>query len=144
MAGGFSLVEILVAIVILLAVLGPVWSVFSGSRRAVRAARELSLAASLSSSLLAGLKNAAPGVLCELAPTVDSELPGGLALSSLGVGPAPTGYTRRLALRRLAGWGSAREPMFRADLRIDWVTPRHDQTLTYQAVGIVQGRPPAP
>ena len=140
---GFTLIEIVVSISIILLVVTPLYSVFSGSRKAVLAAKELSVAVSLSSSMFAGLGGAPPGTLADLPRTADPDLPGPLGLVVLGISPAPKGYMRWVSLRKLAGRGSSSEPMFRVDVGIEWVSPRHGRTQSYNSSGIVRGRRPS-
>ncbi len=137
-----SLVEVLVAVLVLAMVVGPLYLVFSGSRKNMLAARELSLAISLASSYLAGLRQVPPERLIDLPASEDIEVTGPLALAALGVATAPPGITRRLSLTRVDPGGGEGGPYYQAEVVVQWTTRTARQTVTYTLASLLRGPRP--
>jgi hypothetical protein len=115
--------ELLVVVFLLQLVIAPLYLVFSGSRKMMMTARELSKAVSFGSSLVAGLRKIDSRSLVELPMTPESALNGPLALETLGLSRVPEGFGRFLTLRRLDAAGQQGGPFFEAVVEIRWKNP---------------------
>ena len=83
---GFTLMELMVVIFILQLVIAPLYMVFSGSRKMMINARELTKAVSFGSSMIAGLRKIDIKKLSELSMTAEADLAGSFSLEKTGLG----------------------------------------------------------
>ena len=136
-----TLLEILIALVILGAVVGPAYSILAGSRRTMIAARELSTAVSLAGSFMTALRQADVLALPEGAALADDDLVLLLGFDRLGIATAPAGFTRRVNLRRQPASQGSR-PLVFAEVIVDWKGPGAGKVFSYRLSGLLSGTLP--
>lgn len=118
---GMTLTEILIAVAIVGLVAGPIYMLYSSSKRNLQASSELSSAVSFASSYMTRLVNVPIRDLRNIQPMVkDTGLAPPLSLDILGVSPVREGYERYLELRKVDLDG---QQFFHATVRVKW-TPR--------------------
>ncbi|HBC76389.1 MAG TPA: hypothetical protein DC017_16380 [Candidatus Wallbacteria bacterium] len=98
---GFSLTELLIAIVIMCAAISPVFLAFSTSRKTVGAASNISRAVSFASTYMTALRGAEPAAFHELGETQDTAVPGALSPEKLMIDPVQAGFKRKLTLKKV-------------------------------------------
>ncbi len=98
---GFSLTELLIAIVIMCAAISPVFLAFSTSRKTIGAASNISRAVSFASTYLTALRGAGKPSPGEFGPTEDTALTGALSLQKLRLDPVHSGFKRKLAMKKV-------------------------------------------
>ena len=136
-----SLLEILIALVILGAVVGPVYSVLAGSRRTMVAARELSTAVSLAGSFMTALRQVDVAVLPEGEGLEGDDLSLLLGFERIGIATAPSGFTRRVNLRRKPAQEGNRPHAF-AEVIVSWKGPGGGKSFSYRLSGLLAGATP--
>ncbi|MBI2945729.1 MAG: hypothetical protein HYY25_16160 [Candidatus Wallbacteria bacterium] len=116
---GITLLEVLLALILVALLAVPVFEMFSTSRKMTAGGQERLLASSLASSYVAALTGVAAEALSEAGPAKDSELRGPLTLRALGVAPCPAGFSRTASLLNLAA-DPAVAPMWQVTVTVEW------------------------
>lgn len=112
--------ELMVTLFILQLVIAPLYLVFSGSRKMMINARELSNAVSFGSSMIAGLRKMDIRKVGELSATSEGNLTGALSLENLGLVKVPDGFHRNLTIKQLDPTGQGGGPFYEAVVEIRW------------------------
>lgn len=127
---GLTLLEILIALVLLGAIVAPAWSVLSDSRRSMMTARDLSVAVSLAGSGMAALQQLEPRKLPEGKDLSDESLVTLLGNEGIALATAGEGFSRRTTLERLPVPGT-RRAFLRAGILVTWQEKVSRKTFSY-------------
>lgn len=135
-----TLVEVVIAIALCAVVFGPIYTVFTSSRKNVLHAQGTSIATSHASSLIAALKQIDYKDLSAFDRTNDTALPAPYSLADLGISPMPKNYTRTLQVEKIDTAGKEGGPYFLATVEVSWKPRSVKKNLTYQIMGFLNSR----
>lgn len=133
---GFSLTEILTAVVILGLVVAPVFLAYTTSRKTMARSQDVSRAVSTAVSTLAVLAELPPDRLRELEMAEDGTRPAPFDPASLGLPPLPDEFRRELGLVPLPGAGRR---LFHATVRVRWQDRVGASFLEYRLDTVLKG-----
>jgi len=137
---GFTLVELLIAIFILQLVIAPLFLMFSSTRQTMFKAADTLVAASLASSLIAGLHEL-PAKDLRFQPLLDDrQLSSALNLKNLGVPPAPPEFTRMLEIRPFKMSDNDKTRLFLVEVRVSWHNRKSTTPVSYIVRSFVKGK----
>lgn len=139
-AGGFSLIEVLIALVILALVTGSVFSAFSGSKSLLYSARELSIATALAGSYLAAVNEVQIKEITSFAPADEAEVPLAFLPASLKLSPAPKPFSRQISLLAIDQTGVEGGPFYQVRVQISWPRKESGKLLSYSSSTIIRGK----
>ena len=94
------MIEILIGLVILTILVGPVYMLFSSSKRNLMSSQDLATAISYSSSFLTLFSQVPIEDLKEVGPVADDQLTGKLSLSTLGIAAVKKPYWREVTVKK--------------------------------------------
>lgn len=138
---GFTLVEMLIAVFILQLVIVPLFLMFTSSKQTMFKAADTLVAASLASSLIAGLQELPAKDLRPQPMLVDSELSSSLSLENLGVSPAPPEFTRMIEINLVQSVAGDKTKLYLVEVQIFWYNRKTTTPVSYIVRSIVKGKP---
>ena len=95
---GVTLVEVLIAMVVIATIVTPVYFLFSSSRKMTAASQDLVTAMGLANSYISSLREVDKSDIPTMLETEDKSLTGKISLNSLRVSPCPTQFNRHLTV----------------------------------------------
>jgi hypothetical protein len=117
---GLTFVEILTAVMVISITVGPVFFLFSTSKKTTMAARDLSRAMGYANSYISALAIQSVDLkLFETVLTPDGDLAGALSLKNLGVDPAADNYRRLVSLTPVPLLKGEKR-IFHLTVKIEW------------------------
>lgn len=137
--GGFTLVEILLALFILQLIIAPVYLMFTETQRTMFKAADTVTASSIAGSLIAGLRDLPPAALKPQPLTEDTALEKTLSLENLDVPPAPKDFTRRVELVPIDQNGREGGPFYLVEVQIDWFNRKTKTPAKYVIRDLLRG-----
>lgn len=137
---GFTLVEILIALFILQLAIAPIYLVFSGSKKAMNKAKELSIASELASSMLTSIRSLDIKLLKNQTLSQDIYLKGAYHIDSLMISKTPKDFTRFIEVNKVDITGKEGGPFFMVSVHVSWKKPNMGKKLTYSACALLKGK----
>lgn len=135
---GFSLVEIVVATVIVSVLLTPLYFLFSSSRRMNYTAKNLALASACASSLLSALKdNKIPDTTPD-SSYLDTELNGLISLESLSVSKCSSDFVRKVEFRDMQTDLTENLPHYHVLVNVVWESQATKEEKVFSLDTLVQ------
>ena len=133
---GFSLIEILFALVIIGVCFFPIFALFNLSHRMGASSKNLNIATRLANNLISGVKTVKPNKLVDMALISASDLNGKLELVGIGVQPSTTGFSRLLTIE------SVNDPVSAASYKkiyvdVTWKSSFNNEKLIYRLSTLV-------
>ena len=125
-----TLVEVLLAVVLVAIVALPLWDMLVTTRMVTASAEELSRAVTLAATAMAQLKSLPKGQLKELAETVDEKC-------GYGVTKAPHPFNRFIEITD-TGTPIGSQKVFFVKVTLRWKSPRVKKELDYTLEGLLQ------
>ncbi len=135
---GLTLLEILISMLILGVIVTPIYTVFSGSRKTMMAARDLSVAVALAGTMMASIRQVDSRNLVEISGTPDSELPGPVSLQTLGIAQVPESYERRLSITKMASPAGNSARFFKTEVQVKWKDKNGHRQFQYALSGLLK------
>lgn len=136
---GVTLVELLIGLFILQLIIAPLYLMFSSSKRTMLKAADTMAAANLSSSLLAGLREAPANILQPLPLTRDTNLPPQLSLENLSVTPSSDEFRREIEILPATLPGLKDDNLFVIEVKISWFNRNSKTEVNYIVRDVMRG-----
>ncbi len=136
---GFSLVEIMIALVILASVAGSIFAVFSASKGMLVNSREISTATSLAGSYLAAASSLPAKDITVFAPADESELPEPFRPENLRIPAAAAPFKRTVSLLAHDLAGKEGGPFYQVRVEISWKRHQTGVDATYISSTLLRG-----
>jgi hypothetical protein len=136
---GVTLVELLIGLFILQLIIAPLYLMFSSSKRTMLKAADTMAAANLSSSLLAGLREAPANILQPLPLTRDTNLPPQLSLENLSVTPSSDEFRREIEILPATLPGLKDDNLFVIEVKISWFNRKSKTEVNYIVRDVMRG-----
>jgi len=133
---GFTLIEILFAVVLLGVCFFPIFVLFNLSNRMSASSKNLNIATRLATSLMSGVKTVKPNMLVDMTNISELDLKEELDLVAIGVQPSTTGFSRRLTVH------SVNDPVTLASFKriyvdVTWKSSFNNEDMTYRLSTLV-------
>lgn len=128
---GVTLLEVLLAAVLVAVIAVPVIDLFLASKKMGVSGRDRLVAMGLASSYLDRLKSVPPEELFDVAFTPVEDVPAPISSGALGLGPPPAGYRVTLTLARLELKDSG-PPAWDATVVVEWTSGVSRKRLRYE------------
>ncbi len=139
-SGAFSLIEVLIALVILALITGSVFSAFSGSKSLLYSARELSIATALAGSYLAAVNEVEIKEITSFAPADETEVPTAFLPASLKIPTVPRPFNRQVSLLAIDQAGGEGGPYYQVRVQISWPRKESGKLVSYSNSTIIRGK----
>ena len=135
-----TLIEVMIALVLCAVVFGPLYVVFSSSRKNVIHAQGTGIATSHASSMIAALKQIKYDDLQTMTEISDANLSKPFSLKELGISSMPKNYKRTLSIEKMDTSGSEGGPYFLATVEIRWKPRTIKKFLKYKIMGFLNSK----
>ncbi len=139
-----TLIEVMITLVLCAVVFGPLYVVFSSSRKNVLHAQGTSIATSHASSMIAALKQIKYDDLCTMGAVSDVNLKEPFTLKLLGISSMPKSYSRTLSIDLMDTSGDEGGPYFLATVEIRWKPRTIKKFLKYRIMGFLNNKDTIP
>ena len=136
---GFTLIEVMIAMVIIALVAGSIFSTFSMSKSLLSSAREISIATSLAGSYLAAANSVSGKDIKVFSPTDESSVPVAFRPENLKIELAPKPFSREISVLFLDQQGQEGGPFYQVRVKITWKRKETKKQASYFSSTLIKG-----